>query len=1263
MNNQLLKINIQSTFMAICLILGVTLDISAKPTIDGFNPIELNIGSLTGEFGDIVCVDVTADNFIRVEGMQFSINYNSNLLSIICPVDVTNSPLDQTELFFNCFDDDGTVRVFWTDPNSTEADGVTIPNGDVLFSLCFEIVGTCGLNSPVIFTSDPLPIEIYQISEAGVSCENQEIIVNEGSVGISCSDMIINAFRCNASTANDDGTLSFYVAGGSGSYNYTVIPGGFMGTIGESEWVRLEGLSSNNYTITATDNNSGEVINQNIFISDIGAIQVTLEATDPYCFNRDKGFIETKVTNSFGDELVANYEWSTFQFTQDIDNLGSGTYTVTVTDLSGCSATESATLYIESLILHAELLDSASCQGNNDAVVKIWAEGGTPFPPMPTNPEYKYETDAGNIGPIDTIFLNNVETGIFNFSVIDAAIPLCQVDSFIDIPFIGVDLSIELDVTNISCFGADDGSVTIKGIGSTNFGFIVRDDMNMLIAGAGTPTKQTFPDLSPGCYTVTVIESFNGCEISDAFCLEEPTELVLLTDNVINPGCIGNDGVIQLTPTGGTSPYEFMWSDGPSTAEDRNGLIGGMYQVTLTDNHGCTDIASFDLPNGEDIEINSNIIQAINCPQDENGIIEVVIASGDTFTYNWELSDGTFVSDMQTVSNLGSGVYYVTATDATGSCTALDTVVLAVASPITVEGNFTEPTCPGVPNGVIGIVHIEGTSPFEYLWEDGSMSQVLSGVTEGTYDVTITDNNQCELDTFLTLSVQNPIGIDFTDIVGVDCFGSNNGSITATANGGPEMAGTYTYFWSNDPANGVSGITSSQSNFPAGENWVIATDFFCASDTVFFTIPNIDSIAIDIVNSVFNSPSCFGDCDGTIEIVTTGGNPSSYNYTWLDNNSNNSMRIDLCAGLYDLMITDANGCNVTRSIELLNPMILSTKIDSLLLQEVSCNENNGELAVETTGGTEPYTYMWTDNVSTNKLAKGLSAGTYNIIVTDDNNCTAETSYTLVAPEPVMVVLGDIAEPNCFGELTCISIESVTGGVGNDYTFTITPDGFRFPIDSCVAVYADEHLITVFDSTGFCSWETTITIDQPDEIMVDAGPNQEIDLGSASDIISPIINSTLPVTDVSWSPMDSLECKDADCEDVISNTQFDQLYTVTVVDENGCSAMDDILITVNKSRNVYIANIFTPNGDGTNDYFNLVIGSGAVSISYLSIYDRWGNSVFSIENEYIPEIGQQDGWDGKHNGQYVNPGVYVYTAQVNFLDGIVLQYSGDITVIR
>ena len=757
--------------------------------------------------------------------------------------------------------------------------------------------------------------------------------------------------------------------------------------------------------------------------------------------------------------------------------------------------------------------------------------------------------------------------------------------------------------------------------------------------------------------------------MTGAFCIEEPSELVLITDDVINPGCVGDDGMILLTPTEGTAPYEFMWSDGPSTEEDRSGLSGGMYQVTVTDFRGCTDTATFDLPNGEDVQINATVVQAINCPQDENGIIDVTISTGGSFSYNWELPDGTFVSDMQTVSNLGSGVYYVTATDATASCIAIDTVILAAASPITVEGDFTAPSCPGELDGSIGIVHILGTSPFEYLWDDLSTDQVLSGVSDGTYFVTVTDANSCELDTFLTLTALDPILVDFTDNMGVDCFGEANGSITATANGGTEMAGMYTYFWSNDPTNGMNASASNQTGFPAGENWVIATDLFCESDTVFFNISDIDSIAIDLANTVITNPGCSaGGCDGMIEIAAMGGNSASYDFTWLDDGSNNTVRTDLCQGEYDVMITDANGCSVTRTIELLNSALLTIEIDSSQVTW-DCVNNIGTLVVETSGGTQPFTYMWTDNVSTDTIASNLNPGLYNIVVTDANNCTAETSYTLVAPDPIIAVIGDIAEPDCFGGLTCISLDTVTGGSSNNYTFSTVVGGFSFPIDSCVAIQAGTHTITVFDGTNSdCIWQSTITINQPDELMVDAGPDQDISLGTTSDLISPNINSSLPLADVSWSPIDSLTCADAgdqlpNCLDVISNTVADQLYTVMVVDENGCSAMDDILITVNTSRNVFIANIFTPDGDGNNDFFNIVLGSGALSVSYLSIYDRWGNMVFSIEDEFLPEVGQQDGWDGKYNGQFVQPGVYVYTAEVNFLDGKVLQYSGDLTVIR
>ena len=1266
MNKQLYYCNMKSILFSICLFIGTIASVHADAVLGGFDPITFNVGDVSGEVGEIVCVDVTVEDFIRVESFTFGINYNSNLLSVINPVDVSNSPLPQSDFFFNTQNDIGAIFAVWFDPNLLDGDGVTVDDGTVIFSLCFQITGTCGLQSPVTISSFPIEIEVSQADSEGTSCTVETLIANNGSVNIICPTMTINTSACNASASNDDGTISFYIAGGSGNYSYTVNPVGISGSSAESELIELEGLSAGTYTIIAIDNDTGETIDINQAVTDIGSIQISLDATDPTCFNKDRGSIEATTTNSFGDPISAgqlNYEWSNFRFTEDIEDLGSGTYTVTVTDFNGCSATETTTLFVETLLLQAELIDSASCEGNNDATVKIWAEGGTPFPPMP-NPEYNFETDAGDTStPTDTFFLDNVESGPFEFAVFDAAQPTCIVDSIIDIPFKGIDLSIEIDTVNISCFGANDGSATITALGSTNFSIQVRDDNNMLLPGGSFPTVRTVTDLSAGCYTVLVIESFNGCEITGSFCIEEPAVLELTEDEVINPGCVGDDGEISLNTSGGTMPYTYMWSDGPSMDEDRTGLVGDTYTVTVTDDRGCSDTATFVLPDGSDVQIDANVIQAINCPQDQNGIIEVVISTGGNFVYNWETPNGTFVSDMQTVSDLGAGVYYVTATDAAAMCTALDTVILAPASPIVIEGSFTEPSCPGAPNGSIGIIHLEGTSPFTYLWDDLSTEQVIGGISEGTYFVTVTDANQCELDTFLTLTVTDPIVVDISNIVGVDCFDSSNGSATATASGGPEMAGTYSFFWSNDPTNIQMGASSSQSGFPAGENWVIAADFSCISDTIFFTIPDIDSIAIDLDNSTISSPSCFGDCDGIIDVAATGGNPSSYTYMWLDDGSSNTMRTDLCAGIYQVEIMDANGCTVTRSVELLEPELLSVEIDSMLLQEIGCNvSNSGQIGVSAQGGMMPYSYTWTNNVSTESIASELEEGTYTIQVTDDKGCTAETSLTLTAPEPLVAVLNEAIEPECFGDLTCISFASVTGGSDNDYTYQIQ-NGPNLPIDSCALVFANTYTITVADGTNSCSQELTITIDQPDQIFVDAGPDQEIDLGSSSDVISPIIDSSLPISDIIWTPLDSLDCLDTDCEEAVSNTLNDILYTVTVVDENGCSAKDDIFITVNTSRNVYIPNIFTPDGDGANDFFNIVIGSGAVSVSYLSIFDRWGNRVFAIENEYIPEVGMQDGWDGRYNGSFVNPGVYVYTAQVNFLDGEVLTYSGDVTLIR
>jgi gliding motility-associated-like protein len=240
------------------------------------------------------------------------------------------------------------------------------------------------------------------------------------------------------------------------------------------------------------------------------------------------------------------------------------------------------------------------------------------------------------------------------------------------------------------------------------------------------------------------------------------------------------------------------------------------------------------------------------------------------------------------------------------------------------------------------------------------------------------------------------------------------------------------------------------------------------------------------------------------------------------------------------------------------------------------------------------------------------------------------------------------------------VESVTGGVGNNYTFAIL-NGLVFPIDTCLTVFAGEYLITVNDSSG-CSVDTTIIITQPEEILVDAGPDITIDLGSESDPVSVAIVSELNIDSILWDPFIDIECNTLDCQVVTFSPSASSNYTVTVIDENGCMASDDISVIVDLTRNVYFSNIFSPNGDNQNDFFQLATGSGVVEISFFRMYDRWGNMVHE-EVSYMPDDSLHPGWDGRHNNRDVEPGVYVYFAEVLFIDNVRIVYKGDVTVVR
>ena len=207
----------------------------------------------------------------------------------------------------------------------------------------------------------------------------------------------------------------------------------------------------------------------------------------------------------------------------------------------------------------------------------------------------------------------------------------------------------------------------------------------------------------------------------------------------------------------------------------------------------------------------------------------------------------------------------------------------------------------------------------------------------------------------------------------------------------------------------------------------------------------------------------------------------------------------------------------------------------------------------------------------------------------------------------------------------------------------------------------EHIVTIEDLLG-CTLEVELNIDQPSPILVELPSVIEVELGDSTSRLNPIISSSLPIDSFVWTPTDFLS--DPTSQSPFLLTPLDDTeYTFTVIDANGCTASASVVVEIDKNRNVYIPNVFSPNGDGPNDEFRIFTCTGVDQVNFVRIYDRWGELVFD-RNDIAPDcIGGSVLWDGTFNGKPMNPGVFVYLVEVQFIDGLTLLYRGDITLLR
>ncbi len=468
--------------------------------------------------------------------------------------------------------------------------------------------------------------------------------------------------------------------------------------------------------------------------------------------------------------------------------------------------------------------------------------------------------------------------------------------------------------------------------------------------------------------------------------------------------------------------------------------------------------------------------------------------------------------------------------------------------------------------------------------------------------------------------------------------------------------------------------------------------FLCTEDTFFIgnlpfvetgiyeeTLPsfqNCDSIInLDLEVIICNIQStsqtepvdCFAENNGQIDFMVTDGTPP-FTYSWeqLNGNANgvgfidflnfNTSLITLVSGTYSITIEDSFG-NFNFIIETIDqPERLTVDLQPLDQNGfgVSCPEaTDGSITAEVMGGNSNFNYDW-NNGATSSTIDQLGPGAYTVLVTDSKGCSETETLILDAPVPIEIS-ADFLGPDCSGSTTgMIELIQTTGGTGvyeyalnggvatNEMLFTDLPAG------------AYEVLVT--DENG-CTGTTNGTLIAAEIPIVDLGESQTIDLGTTIEL-NPSINN-IQIDTFLWTSTTEFDCEV--CLNPETLPLNDGFYQLEVVSADGCVGKDSVAVSVMKLREFYVPNAFSPNADGRNDYFTIYGGVEVESIVSLTIFNRWGG-VFYEGNNLRPS-NELEGWNGRVKGENAEQGVYVWVAQIRFIDGVVLDYGGDISLIR
>ncbi len=680
---------------------------------------------------------------------------------------------------------------------------------------------------------------------------------------------------------------------------------------------------------------------------------------------------QNNIITNFDDEAVLLYTdlpcppiqnlfYKPFQTLAQFDNQNiNGTWTLTINDLAN---NDGGTL--NSWGLNVCYLPSAtpptvvvtgtnvSCFGGSNGSATATASGG--------NGSFTYAWSNGGT----TATISNLTTGTYTVSVTSAGQTATGSYTVTQPTAVAVSVS----GTNVSCFGGSNGTATAAASGGTApFTFLWSN-------GA---TTATISGLAAGTYFATATDA-NACTSTGSVVISAPAQLVATVSGT-NVLCnSGTSGTASVAASGGTAPFTFSWSNGATTATI-SGLVAGTYSATATDANGCTATGSVTISQPTALAVSVSGTPATN----GNDGTTTATPTGGTPAYSYLWSNG---GTTQTISGLVAGTYSNTTTDANG-CTATGSVTIAGGgNPIDISISTTNVSCFGGSDGSATATATGGNGSFTFAWSNGATTATISGLNAGSYIVSVTSGAATATTTAVISQPASALTATATG-TNILCNGASTGTATATATGG---TAPYTFLWSN------GGTTQTISGLPAGTYTVSATDANGCTATASVTLTQ-PAGGINLA-FVATKPSCFGGANGKLKVTATAGT-APYTYLW-SNGQTVQTAINLAAGTYSVVVTGANGCTRFGSGTVTQPTEIV--ISSFTAVAPACpGDANGTLKVTATGGTTPYTYLWS-NGQTTQTATGLAAGTYSVTVKDKNLCTKTGSGTVANPPAIVI---------------------------------------------------------------------------------------------------------------------------------------------------------------------------------------------------------------------------------------------------------------------